>query len=275
MKTLLPISVASVFFDGIFTDPCLAHPEGVAVHKDGSIWAGTERGDIVRIAADGSRIEKMASTGGFLLGIAFDAAGNCFACDMKDKAVYRYDAKTGACDRFADGGITVPNYAVVDDAGGYLYVSDSLDPDGSIFRYDLRTGEGGRWTREPLCFANGMAMAPDRSGLYVVESMKAQLSFVPITADGTAGQARVVTDGLETVPDGVLAMENGDILISNYEPSRIWRWSERGGLEMLIEDTMATTLAHPTNIALKGNKLYTANLGRWHLSVIDLSALQV
>ncbi len=273
MNPLLPASAASVFFDGIFADPCLAHPEGVAIHADGTVWAGTERGDIVRIAADGSGIERMASTGGFLLGIAFDAAGNCFACDIKHKAVFRYDATTGACDRFADSGITVPNYAVVDDTGGFLYVSDSLDPDGSVFRYDLATGRGGRWTTEPLCFANGMAMAPDRSGLYVVESMKARLSFVPIGADGSAGAARVVTEGLETVPDGVLVMANGDILISNYEPSRIWRWSERAGLELLIEDPVATTLAHPTNIALKGDKLYTANLGRWHLSVIDLTNL--
>ncbi|SMY09749.1 SMP-30/gluconolactonase/LRE family protein [Flavimaricola marinus] len=273
MKALLPASAATVFFDGIFTDPCLAHPEGVAIHADGSIWAGTERGDIVRIAADGSGIERITSTGGFLLGIAFDAAGNCFACDMKHKAVFRYDAVTGACDRFADSGITVPNYAVVDDTGGFLFVSDSLDPDGSIFRYDLATGKGGRWTNEPLCFANGMAMAPDNSGLYVVESMKARLSFVPIAPDGSAGAARVVTEGLETVPDGVLAMANGDILISNYEPSRIWRWSQQSGLELLIEDPVATTLAHPTNIALKGDKLYTANLGRWHVSVIDLSLL--
>jgi hypothetical protein len=39
----------------------------------------------------------------------------------------------------------------------------------------------------------------------------------------------------------------------------------------LIEDREATILAHPTNVALKGNTLYTANLGRWHITAIDLS----
>lgn len=33
---------------------------------------------------------------------------------------------------------------------------------------------------------------------------------------------------------------------------------------------MATTIAHPTNISLKGNTIYTANLGRWHTTAIDL-----
>ena len=42
---------------------------------------------------------------------------------------------------------------------------------------------------------------------------------------------------------------------------------------MLIEDPAATTLAHPTNVAFKGDKLYTANLGRWHITEIDLAAI--
>lgn len=273
MKPILSDSAVSVFFDGVFSSPRLAHPEGIAVHSDGSVWAGTERGELVRITADGSGIELMGTSEGFLLGIAFDAAGNCYACDLKHAAIYRYDSKSGSFDRFASDGITVPNYPVVDDANGWLYVSDSLDPDGAVFRYDLKTGNGGRWTTQPLCFANGMAMKPDGSGLYVVESLKARLSFVPINSDGSPGTAKVVTDGLEIIPDGVLVMENGDILVSNYEPSRIYRWSERKGLELLVEDRTAHNLAHPTNIALKDGYLVTANLGRWHIARVDLFGL--
>lgn len=273
MTPLLPASAASVFFDGIFSDPPLSHPEGVAIHADGSVWAGTERGDLVRIAADGSTIERMGTTGGFLLGIAFDPSGNCFACDLRHAAVFRFDAATGAFDRFAADGIGVPNYPVVDAGRGHLYVSDSRDPDGAVFRYDLATGRGGRWTTEPLSFANGMAMKPDGSGLYVVESNKARLAFVPIGPDGAAGRAEIVTEGLDAVPDGVLVMPNGDLMISNYEPSRIWRWSARAGLELLVEDRHATVMAHPTNIALKDGDLITANLGRWHLSRVALDGL--
>jgi len=29
-------------------------------------------------------------------------------------------------------------------------------------------------------------------------------------------------------------------------------------------------MAHPTNIAIKGDTMYTANLGRWHITAIAM-----
>lgn len=274
-KPLLDMSAARVFFDGIFTDPRVAHPEGVAIHRDGSIWCGTETGDLLRLAADGGSVERMGGTDGFLLGIAFDSAGNCFACDLRHAAIFRWAAATGHMERFASSGIRVPNYPVVDEARGWLFVSDSVG-EGSrsgIFRYDLMTGEGGLWCREAMSFANGMAMAPDGNGLYVVESDAPCISYVPILADGAAGPRTVVVEGVRNVPDGLAFSPDGSLFISCYEPSRIYRWRQDRGLEVLIEDPAATTLAHPTNIAFKGEKLYTANLGRWHITEIDLTGL--
>ncbi|TPI20929.1 SMP-30/gluconolactonase/LRE family protein [Mesorhizobium sp. B4-1-1] len=274
-KPLLDMSAARVFFDGIFTNPRVAHPEGVAVHRDGSIWCGTETGDLLRLAADGGSVERMGGTDGFLLGIAFDSAGNCFACDLKHAAIFRWDFATGRMERFASSGIRVPNYPIVDEARGWLFVSDSVGQDNrsGIFRYDLKTGEGGLWFQEPMSFANGMAMAPDGNGLYVVESNASCVSFVPILGDDSAGGREVVVEGVRNVPDGVAFARDGSLLISCYEPSRIYRWRKEQGLEVLIEDPAATTLAHPTNVAFKGDKLYTANLGRWHITEIDLAAI--
>ncbi|TPI59248.1 gluconolaconase [Mesorhizobium sp. B3-1-7] len=274
-KPLLDMSAARVFFDGIFTNPRVAHPEGVAVHRDGSIWCGTETGDLLRLAADGGSVERMGGTDGFLLGIAFDRAGNCFACDLRHAAIFRWDSVTGRMERFASSGIRVPNYPIVDEARGWLFVSDSVGQDNrsGIFRYDLRTGEGGLWCREAMSFANGMAMAPDANGLYVVESDAPCISYVPILTDGTAGRRQVVVEDVRNVPDGLAFASDGSLLISCYEPSRIYRWRKDSGLEVLIEDPSATTLAHPTNIAFKGDKLYTANLGRWHITEIDLAGI--
>ncbi|TIT03562.1 SMP-30/gluconolactonase/LRE family protein [Mesorhizobium sp.] len=274
-KPLLEMAAARVFFDGIFTTPRVAHPEGVAVHRDGSIWCGTETGDLLRLAADGGSVERMGGTEGFLLGIAFDSVGNCFACDLKHSAIFRWNAGTGLMERFASAGIRVPNYPIVDETRGWLYVSDSVGEDNrsGIFRYDLKTGDGGLWCRETMAFANGMAMAPDGNGLYVVESNAPCVSYVPIRADGAAGARQVVVEDVDNVPDGVAFAPDGSLFISCYEPSRIYRWRQDRGLEVLIEDPTATTLAHPTNIAFKGNKLYTANLGRWHITEIDLATI--
>ncbi|MFM8485773.1 MAG: hypothetical protein ACKOCH_05525, partial [Bacteroidota bacterium] len=49
----------------------LDHPECVAVHPDGSVWAGGEAGQIYRISPDGRVVEEVANTGGFVLGLAF------------------------------------------------------------------------------------------------------------------------------------------------------------------------------------------------------------
>lgn len=272
---ILPMSAARVFFDGIFTDPRVAHPEGVAVHADGSIWCGNELGELLRIAADGSKVERMGTTDGFALGIAFDSAGNCFICDLKHAAVFRYDAASRRVEKFASSGILVPNFPIVDEKRGVLYVSDSRGEGNigpGIFRYDLTTGEGGVWSRAPMKFANGMAMAPDGSGLYVVESHGPHVSYVPIEGDGSAGTPRIVVKGVDNVPDGLALAPDGTLYISCYEPSRIYRQKPGGLLEVLIEDPAATLIAHPTNVALKGNTLYTANLGRWHITAIDLAA---
>ncbi len=74
-----------MFFDGIFTEPRLQHPEGVAIGPDGSVWCGSENGEVLRIAPDGSRAEEMGEGGGFTLGLAFDGDRALFACDQKQR----------------------------------------------------------------------------------------------------------------------------------------------------------------------------------------------
>jgi hypothetical protein len=66
---------------------------------------------------------------------------------------------------------------------------------------------------------------------------------------------------------------DGTLCISCHEPGRIYQRIPDGRVDIPIEDNQAVMLAHPTNVALKGNKPYTANLGRWPISEIDLSAL--
>jgi hypothetical protein len=104
-------------------------PTAVAVAADGAVWCGGEGGQIYRIA-DGT-IEQVATTGGFCLGMAFDADGMLYVCDLHHAAVFRLDTRTGALDRFADGAgghrFVTPN-AIAIDARGHLIVTDSGTP---------------------------------------------------------------------------------------------------------------------------------------------------
>jgi gluconolactonase len=217
LEPILPLESAEVFFDGIFSEPRLRHPEGIAIDADGDIWCGGETGEIYRISADGSGIETVASTGGFILGLAFDSDQNLYACDMRHSAVFRLDTRTG----------------------------------------DL------------VHFANGMALSPDKDHLYVAESFAGRVIRISIDKNGSLQEGELFVDGLERVPDGLAFDTAGNLYISCYEPSRIYRVSPEREIHLFIDDPIAHTLCHPTNCAFRGEELFTSNLGRWHITRIE------
>jgi gluconolactonase len=272
--TLLPSTDAQVFFDGIFSTPRLSHPEGVAIGPDGRIWAGNQDGDICAISADGNTIERIASTGGFALGLAFDGDRALFVCDMKHAAVFRLDLNSRVLSRFSAPGIRIPNYPLVDAARQRLLVSDSHEsgtPGPGIWAYDLAGEGGGLWCHADLNFANGLAMREGDDAVYVCETFSRAITRIPILADGSAGQPEPYATDLPGLPDGIAFDSAGNLIVGCYEPSRLLRIGPEGGIsEILIEDPTAHVFCHPTNIAFDGTALFTANLGRWHITRVEM-----
>lgn len=79
----------------------------------------------------------------------------------------------------------------------------------------------------------------------------------------------------KTCPDGIAIDTEGNLFISCYAPNAIYRYSKEGQLDEFIHDWESHTICNPTNIAFGGkNKqtMYIANLGRWHISKIDMAA---
>jgi sugar lactone lactonase YvrE len=275
MASVLPLDLASVFYDG------LDHPECVAVHPDGSVWAGGEAGQVYRIAPDGSSAEEVANTGGFVLGIAFSTDAAWLAvCDLKRKCVWRLNLASRELSLFARGPedgepLSVPNYPVFG-LDGTLYVSDSgtfRQVNGRVLAFDADHGGRGRvWHAGPFSFANGMCLAPEGDALYVVCSWLPGVERVSINADGSAGAREVVVTLPETVPDGVAVDAEGRLYVCCYAPSRIYRVAPGGEAEVFVDDWEAHTLSNPTNLAFGGkdfDQLLVANLGRWNLTRIE------
>jgi gluconolactonase len=276
VEPILTIEHATVFVDGTLGPTRLKHPEGLAVASDGAIWCGGEGGEIYRVEPDGSTFEQVATTGGFTLGVAFDPAGRLYTCDLAHQAVFRYDPSTGDLTKFATGGqgddIRVPNAMAVDGERGLLYVSDSYgagEVGPGIWRFDLESGSGFLWYRQVLNFANGIALSPSGDAIYVAETFGHRVSRIPIRPDGTAGEADSFVTGIDRLPDGLAFDVEGNLYVSCYEPSRIYRVSPGGQLALLIDDPDAHMLCHPTNCAFRGTELFTANLGRWHITRIE------
>jgi gluconolactonase len=270
METVLDIGAARVFYDGLLTEPMLDHPEGLAVHRDGSVWCGGECGQIYRIEADGSAMEQVASSKGFSHGMAFDRDDNLYVCDLKHAAVMKLDTKSGSLERFADGGrgINICNYPAFD-AEGRLYVSDShafKEPGPGIFRFEP-DGTGELWYAGPVNFANGLALYGDY--LFVAETFGNAIFRIPVEGDGSAGAREEVAHLPGVLPDGLAFDTGGNVYVACYEPSQVLRVAPDGTVVRLIRDEEAHLLCHPTNLAFRENVLFTTNLGRWHITAID------
>lgn len=257
----------SVFASG------LDHPESLAWDPRGWVIAGGEAGQLYRVDASTGNVETIAETGGFVLGIALDARGRIYWCDLKLAQVRRFDPVSEIVDTFTRGAedqpFAVPNFPVFD-AEGRLYVSDSGRwgaNDGAVFVV-LPDGRATVASSEPSAYSNGLAI--DRSGefLYVVESSLPGVSRLPIQADGRLGSKELVVELPRTVPDGLAFTADGRLLISCYRPDAVYIWDGRS-IEPLVEDWTGLSLSAPTNVAFVGDgldRLVTANLASSHLA---------
>jgi len=270
----LTINDISIFADG------LDHPECVAVHPDGSVWAGGEAGQIYKIAEDGKNIAIVANTNGFILGIAFSPDVSWLAiCDLKNKCIWKLDMATSQLSIFATGaeGISfnIPNY-ISFTRSGKLFVSESgafRQITGRIFCFDEQ-GKGVIWHNGPFNFANGLALDADEKFLYVACTWLPGVERIAINEDGTSGQREVFCTLPETCPDGIAFDDEGNLYIGCYAPGRICKVNKNKEVEILVDDWEAHTISNPTNLAFGGknfNELFIANLGRWHISKINLN----
>jgi len=116
-------------------------------------------------------------------------------------------------------------------------------------------------------FPNGCAVTPDGGELWMIQSEGPDVSRYDL-ASGGPPETVVRLPG--TVPDGLALTADGGVVISCYRPDRIYYLDPGGDLTVLLEDPQGTLLAAPTNICFIGDDLWvSANLGRWHLTLID------
>jgi len=265
------IEKAIVFAEG------LDHPECIAVHPDGSLWAGGEAGQIYRITENGKKVEEVASTGGFILGIAFSPGAEWMAiCDLGKNCMWRMDMNDYSLEKLivTNHKFNIPNYAVFDRKGN-LYVSESgefKEKLGKVIKFD-KNGSGQVWSHELFEFANGMAMGKGETHLYIVSSFLPGVERIVINPDGSPGAREVYCTLPKTIPDGISFDDDENLYVSCYTPNSIYKVTPDRRITVFVEDWEAHTLSNPTNTAFGGknfDQMFIANLGRWHITKIDV-----
>lgn len=244
------------------------HAECVAWDPAGRLVFGTEAGEIYELDPESGAKRRIATVGGFVLGVAVDGEGGVHACVWDSRCVVRC-AADGSVAVESRGAETVafrtPNYLAFH-PGGSLYVSDSgsswEEQDGSILRID-RTGRTEVVSMDVPAFPNGMAIDPSGSYLYVVESAEPRLSRLPIHEDGSLGRPELLAELRQTVPDGVALCTDGSMVVSCFRPDEIFL-VRAGNVETLVDDWQGRFLNSPTNLCFFGadlRRLAAANLG--------------
>lgn len=213
-------------------------PEALTVDRDGRIYAATEGGTIVRLAADGTAPEDWADTGGRPLGMAFDSSGTLYVADAKRGLLAISPAGAirvvatevdGVAFGFAD------DLDVADD--GRIYFSDASSKftaaewgglDASILEMLEHAGNGRLLEYDPatdrvttlldgLVFANGVALSHDQRSVLVNET--GSYRVLRVVRDGPErGRAVPLIDALPGFPDNITRGRDGRYWVALVAP---------------------------------------------------------
>ena len=214
--------------------------EDVVVDAEGRVFTGTEDGAVFAIERDGARVRRVGHTGGRPLGLEVLADGRLLVCDAY-RGLLALDPDSGVLETLAteaDGRpiLVCNNAAVARDGTIYFSDSSAVHP-LSTWRADIAedTRSGRLLRRSPdgridtlldgLRFANGVALAPDDSAVFVAESAGHTVVRRWLTGDQArdqagagAGSRDYLVDDLPGHPDNIALGSDGLVWVTIASP---------------------------------------------------------
>jgi len=225
--------------------------EGPACDAEGNVYAVNfgASGSIGRAKPDGKTEDWVTlpnkSVGN---GIVFDKAGMMYVADYANHNILKIDPKTKEVSVLAhEAKMHQPNDVAIG-PDGTLYASD---PDwgkeqGQIWRIT----KDGKITLlvKDLGTSNGVEVSPDGKTLYVNESVQRNVWAIPLNADGTAGEEKLLKKFEDHGFDGMRCDVEGNLYITRYGKGTVAVLSPAG--EVLREiDVLGKS---PSNLCFGG-----------------------
>ena len=254
----------------------LDHPECVAIAPDGRVWAGGEAGQVYVIDPETRQPEVLCQLDAMAAGLAFDRAGNCYVCSLDNTVVKvsPFGEWEVFCSAVEGRPLRAPNYPAFG-PDGTLYVSGSGDypgPTGEIYRIDP-DGTAAVFHSGPFHYTNGLAIDGVARYLYVAQTATDDVVRVPLDGSGGAPEQVCAPGALLPMPDGLAFDAEQNLYVTSFGASALERIRPDGSVELVARDERGLTINRATNCAFGGaemDRLYLANLGGWHISVITM-----
>ncbi|WP_425088606.1 SMP-30/gluconolactonase/LRE family protein [Stappia sp.] len=152
---------------------------------------------------------------------------------------------------------------------GSVYLSDlSLK---AIWKIDPQEKSAVLWSKDPLfdpagkslsgypVGVNGIALAPDEGALYGVTGGVPMLVKVPINADGSAGEAEMLTFGYDNM-DGLEVDPQGNFYLTETLRSEVWKVSPDARSREQLGEPLQAPLGAPASLAFGEDSICVTNL---------------
>lgn len=268
-----PLRVVATIGDSASTIEGLAAHDGVlytADWKDGTVYR-------VHPSTGAQAVARLpAKAGGWILGLATDAAGNLYAAAPDEGVVWRIEAgRLGAADfdvardvrTFATGAKGANGLAVAPD--GHLWISGGdqnvvyhVPPEGGrarVFARGYATIAADTTIPVRGYVTNGLGI--DVAGrLYTANTGTGEITRLEVLPGYRVGAiTSVVRDPRLVGADGIVAAGDTLYVSANYS-NAIARIDPAGTVTMLAEDATGATLRFPAEIKKVGGTIYVANL---------------
>jgi sugar lactone lactonase YvrE len=221
--------------------PGEAHPEGIAVDREGNVYVvtvaadkpSTSEGTLVVFDPQGKHLRTVGIKGSsrLLLDLGFHPrTGQLLVVDYKAGKVLSVDPRTGASSAFMT--VTGKNPGLdglTFDPAGNVYVTDAHQ--GVIWKVGPGGGEASAWVSSPLLKptripptigANGLAFNNGKTALFVANTANDIIVKIPVSGDALEpGTPEVFVNRVGGGPDGLIIDEHDNLWIACNQSNEV------------------------------------------------------